>query len=500
MGAAATGHETEDVIERLRRRVAPLADLRGLLDLLQFDQETVMPPQGAAARGEVEATVQALLHEAMTSPELGDLLDEAEAAGVAGENAALVRVTRREARRASRVPAELVKDMTLAAAAGQEAWVRARQDGDFVRFRPFLERNVELRRAYAACFEVAEPYDALLDDFEPGMITADVRAVFGPLRDELPGLVAEAATHSASPLRGVFPIAAQRRAVDVVLLRIGFTDEAWLLADSAHPFSATPGHGDYRITTRYAEDSLESIGCALHEFGHGLYEAQIDPRFARSLLGRGASMAIHESQSRLWEIFVGMNVGFWRGAWPDLCTALGGAPNGLEPDGFVAALASVAPTPIRVESDPVSYPLHIVLRFDLELALLSGDLAVSDLPAAWNDAMRDLLGIEVPDDRRGVLQDVHWSTGALGYFPTYALGTLLAAQIWGSARAALGDLDAQLEAGDLAPLRDWLREHVHRHGKRLEPRELIHSATGRELDPEPYLAYARARAAGALPQ
>jgi carboxypeptidase Taq len=442
--------------------------------------------------------VQGLLHDGITAPEIADLLDEARAAELDGADAALVRVVGHEAEKARRVPTELVKETALAASAAQEAWGKAREDDDFAAFRPFLERNVALRREYAACFEVAEPYDALLDDFEPGMLSADVRTVFGPLREELPGLVAAAARHSPGQLRGHFPIPGQRRAVAAILRRVGFDERAWRLDDSTHPFSASPGRGDTRITTRYTEESLESIPCALHEFGHGLYEAQVDPALARSPLGHGASMALHESQSRLWEIFVGTNVSFWRGAWPELCDALGGAPNGLDPEGFVAALRSVEATLIRVESDPVSYPLHIVLRFDLEQALIAGDLAVADLPAAFDDGMRELLGVTVPDDRRGVLQDIHWALGALGYFPTYALGTLLAAQVWRAVRGALPDLDAQLEAGDLAPLRDWLGEHIHRHGKLLEPGELVRQATGRELDAEPYLAYARAAAAGTL--
>jgi carboxypeptidase Taq len=205
-------------------------------------------------------------------------------------------------------------------------------------------------------------------------------------------------------------------------------------------------------------------------------------------------MAVHESQSRLWEIFVGGSVPFWRGFWPEFTEALGGPPAGLDVEGYVAHLMSVQPSLIRVDADPVSYPLHIVLRFDLETALIHGDLAVADLPAAWNDGMRALLGVEVPNDRLGVLQDVHWSFGAMGYFPTYALGTLLAAQLWTCLRDDLPDLDAQLEAGELAPLRGWLAEKVHHHGKRMEPKELVRAASGRDLDAEPYLDFARERA------
>lgn len=491
----ATGTGT-DAATRLRDYLAPLEDLRGVLALLSFDQETIMPPAAHAARGQQEATLTGLMHEGMTAPELTGLLEDVEASGPQGDDDALAREVRREADKARRVPAELVRQMTLAGSAGQEAWVKAREAGDFAAFLPFLERNVELRREYAACFAVAEAYDALLDDYEPGMLTGEVREAFAPLRAELPALVAAAAEHSAAPLSGPFPVDAQRRAVDMILRRVGFDERSWLLGVSAHPFSASPGHGDNRITTRFGEESLESLLSSLHEFGHGLYEAQVDPALARTPLGHGVSMAVHESQSRLWEIFVGMSLPFWRGAWKELCDCFGGAPAGLGVEQFVAALNRVAPSLIRVDADPVSYPLHIVLRFDLELALISGDLAARDLPGAWRDGMRDLLGIEVPDDRLGVLQDVHWSFGAFGYFPTYALGTILAAQIWDVARGDLPGLDDQLEAGDLAPLRDWLGAKVHRHGKRMEPKELIVAATGRELDAGPYLAYARGRAEG----
>jgi carboxypeptidase Taq len=276
---------------------------------------------------------------------------------------------------------------------------------------------------------------------------------------------------------------------------VGFDEGSWVLGVSSHPFSASPAPGDNRITTRFSERNLDSISSALHEFGHGLYEAQVDPVLARSPLGHGASMGIHESQSRLWEIFVGHSIPFWRGAWPAFVEALGDAPDGLGPEEFVGSLAAVRPSLIRVEADPVSYPLHIVLRFDLELAMLSGELAAADVATAWRDGMRDLLGVEVPDDRRGVLQDVHWGHSSFGYFPSYALGTILAAQIWAAARAALPNLDADLEAVNLAPLREWLREHLHHHGRRMEPRDLLVAAIGSELAVAPYLEYARARAA-----
>jgi carboxypeptidase Taq len=494
VGAAVTGSPAEPATA-LRERLAGLADLRGVLQLLEFDQETLMPPAGAAGRAEQLATLSGVVHEAQTDPALLELIEATAAAEPAGADAPLVRIARRDADKARRVPNALVRDIARAGSIGQEAWARAREEDDFAAFLPHLERNLELARSYAACFEVAEPYDALLDDYEPGMLTPEVRTVFAELRDRLPALVAAAAEGARPPLRGPFPVAGQRVAVRRILERVGFDASAWVLADSTHPFCSSPGPGDNRITTRYSEDSLDSVMSALHEFGHGLYEAQVDPALRRSPLGEGVSMAVHESQSRLWEIFVGMSVPFWRGAWPLLTEPLGGALDGLDPESFVAALGAVRPSLIRVEADPVSYPLHILLRFDLELALVAGDLAPADLPAAWREGMRELLGVEVPDDRHGVLQDVHWSFGSFGYFPTYALGTLLAAQLWEAARAGLPDLDAQLEAGDLDPLREWLGERVHRHGRCLDPADLVRQATGGPLEARAYLDFVAAQTA-----
>lgn len=483
----------------LRERLAVIEDLGAALSIASYDQLTAMPPAGASARATLLGTLSGLLHEHQTTDELEALLDHAAERELDGIDSDLIRVARRDVEKARRVPGELVVEMARAGVEGEQAWESARAGDDFAAFLPHLRRNITLRRRYAECFAdvVDEPYDAHLDDFEPGMRTAEVRTAFAPLRQELPGLVAAASAAPAPPLTGPFDVDGQRRACRAVLERVGFDPASWVLGESAHPFSSTLGRGDNRITTRYAPATLDSVLSALHEFGHGLYEAQIDPALARTPLGHGCSMAVHESQSRLWEIFVGMSVPFWRGAWPLLAEPLGGALDDLDPEGLVAALGPVRRSLIRVEADPVSYPLHIVLRFDLEVALLEGALDAADLPGAWRDGMRALLEVEVPDDRRGVLQDVHWAAGAFGYFPTYALGTLLAAQLWEAARRDLPGLDDALEAGELRDLREWLRERVHRHGRRLEPREVIRGALGTDLDPGPYLAYARARASGA---
>jgi carboxypeptidase Taq len=294
-------------------------------------------------------------------------------------------------------------------------------------------------------------------------------------------------------VRGPFPEAGQRALVRTVLQAVGVDDESWRLDDAVHPFQATPGVGDIRITTRYDEGDLDSLYSALHEFGHGLYEHQVDPALGHTLLAGGASSAWHESQSRLWENMVGRSPGFWRWCFPHAQAELPGRFDETTWQQVQQAVNAVRPSLIRVSADEVTYGLHIVLRFELELELLDGGLAVADLPAAWNERMRDYVGVEVPDDVRGVLQDVHWAEGIFGYFPTYALGNVIAGQLWERITAELPDLDERVAAGDFAPLREWLAEHVHRFGRRLMPTELLERVVGGPLDPGPYLAYLEAK-------
>lgn len=480
-------------LDVLRARLAELADLENMARVLAWDQRTYMPPAGAAARASQMATLERLGHERFTSDEVGAWLDAA-AADTDGDAIAadLVAVARRDYDKARRVPAELAAEMAAAAIEGQQAWLSARANADFALLAPHLRRHLDLRRAYVACFpEADEPYDALLDDYEPGMSTAEVRVAFARLREGLTPLVARAAERAGAidltPARGPFPVAAQRRVLAGVLRRVGFTEDAWRLDDSAHPFSACSGPDDQRITNRYDERHLDALFSGLHEFGHSLYEHQIDRALVGTTLCRGVSMAIHESQSRLWEnrvglsrAFIGLIFGELRAAFPDALAT-------TDADGLWRALNAVRPSLIRVEADEVTYGLHIVLRFELEVALLGGDLAVDDLPAAWNDGMRDLLGVVPPDDADGVLQDVHWSSGAFGYFPTYALGSAIAAQLWAAMARDLGDPEALVAAGDFAAIRAWLRERVHRHGRRRTPRETLEHAVGGPLDVDPQL-------------
>src|SRR3954451_4651341 len=480
-------------LAELRRRLAEVTDLERTSMLLAWDQEVTMPPAGAEWHAQQRATIERLAHERFAADRVGELLAAAEPESALDED--LLRVTRRDFDKARRVPAELVEQLVHAGATGHEAWARARAASDFALFEPHLRRNVELRRRYVACFpEVERPYDALLDDHEPGMRTAQAQDVLERLRDGLVPLVDAAGPADDALVRGgPFPVEAERRLVETALRQVGADERRWRLDDAAHPFSATISPGDVRLTTRYAPDDLDALFCALHEFGHGLYEANVDPALARPPLGAGASSAVHESQSRLWENMVGRSAGFWRWCLPHLQAALPERFAGRTWQDVHRAVNVVRPTLIRVSADEVTYGLHVVLRFELELGLFEGDLAVADLPAAWAERMRAYLGLAVPDDAHGVLQDVHWGEGLFGYFPTYALGTILSGQLWAAVRAAMPDIEEQFARGEFGALAEWLAEHVHRHGRRLDPAQVVERAAGGPLDPGPYLEYVRAK-------
>ena len=471
-------------------RLAEVADLERAAMLLAWDQEVCMPRAAAAERGEVRATIGRLAHERFIDDRMGELLDAAEPRDDVEADA--VKVARRDYDKAKRVPSDLVAEVTRAAAGARTAWLQAREDNAFATFAPFLERNVELQRQVSACFPEAEhPYDPLLDEFEPGVRTADSRAALERLRDGLVPLVA-GVSEPDEPAPGAdaaLPEAGQRALVRTVLDAFGVDDEAWRMDEAVHPFASGITPSDIRLTTRYHEHDLESLFSSMHEFGHGLYERQVDPALARTPLAHGASAAWHESQSRLWENMVGRSPGFWRWCLPHAQAAL---PEHFAGRAWQEAQRSfnlVRRTLIRVSADEVTYGLHVVLRFELELAMIEGAMAIADLPAAWNERMRSYLGVEVPDDREGVLQDVHWSEGLFGYFPTYAIGNVIAGQLWERINAGMPDLDERFAAGDFAPLREWLGENVHRHGRRLMPDELLQRVVGGPLDPAPYLAY-----------
>jgi carboxypeptidase Taq len=451
----------------------------------------MMPAAGSIGRAQQLATIGRFTHELAIASEVGEWLDALVLEDLSDLDRDLARIARRDYDRLARVPGELTAQMVAASSEGEDAWVVARSEGSFAAFVPALERNLALARQYAECVGAPgqDPYDALLGDYDFGLTGARIDEVFARLAAELPAIVAGAAVRTPHTELAV-PVEAQRVAVERALARVGLDPSAWRVDVSTHPFTSWVSADDIRLTTRYEDGQLESVLAALHEFGHGLYERQMDPELARTNLATGTSMSVHESQSKLWENHVGRHRAFADGIAADL--AAGGFAIGAGE--LHAALVAVRPSLIRVSADPVTYPLHIVLRFELERALVNGALAVADLPAAWNDGMRRLLGVEVPGDAVGVLQDVHWAAGAFGYFPSYALGCLIAAQLWEALEADLGDQSDALARGELEGIREWLGEHVHRHGRRLDTEDLVATATGRGLEVEPFLRHARALA------
>jgi carboxypeptidase Taq len=474
-------------IAGLRERLGEIVDLEAAQMLAEWDQLVMMPGEGAGARAQLLGTLARLAHERSTAPELAAQLDELEDESLDEIDRDIVRIARRDLARAVRVPAELAVQRARAGAAGQESWRSARQADDFAAFAPALCDNVRLAREYGECLaeDGGGPYDALLADYDYGLSSDDLRRLFGELAVALPPLVSAAGERSR-PRALTVPVVAQEAAVAGTLARLGVDATSWRVDVSAHPFTAWIGRRDTRVTTRYSEGDVESLLSSLHEYGHALYERQVDPRLERTNIGRGTSMSIHESQSKLWENHVARSPAFAE----VLAAELDRGGFAVAPADLHAALVAVEPSLIRVSADPLTYPLHIVLRFELELALIEGDLAVADVPGAWRDGMKRLLGVDVPSDAMGSLQDVHWGAGSFGYFPSYALGCLIAAQLWEAMEAELGPLDDDLRRGEVAAIRRWLGEHVHHYGRRLDTIPLVERATGRGLEIEPFLRYA----------
>jgi carboxypeptidase Taq len=478
--------------------LAEVEDLSRVIYLLDWDQQVLMPRGGGTVRAEQLATVQKLAHELFIDDEIGRLLDELrpyeESLPFESDDASLIRVTRRDWEKQRPVPTDLSAEMAKAGSEGMAAWAAAREAGDFGAFRPWLDRTLELKHRYIACFEPAEEsYDILLDDYEPGLTTTEVRAVFDRLREVIVPLVDAVATDEAARfMAGPFPSQAQRALSLEALKAFGFDEESFRLDLSVHPFCTSLGIDDVRLTTRF-EEGLESLFSSMHECGHGLYEHGVAPALERTPLGTGASMSLHESQSRLWENVIGRSLPFWRWFWPMTQAAFPEALGGVTLEEFHRAINRVRRSYIRVASDEVTYGLHIILRFELEQELLSGRLATGDLPEAWNARFEELIGTPVPDDRVGCLQDIHWSGGALGYFPSYQLGNVVSLQIWEKVREALPDVDEQIERGSFGDVHEWLRENLYRHGRKFTTAETLERLVGTGIDPEPYLRYLQAK-------
>lgn len=495
--------EMPDAVERLWQHMMMLSDLRAAAGYLRWDQETQMPPGAAASRAAQLATLSRLAHEAFTSAETARMLEAAEQAARTmdpdSDGAALVWMTRRDFDRATKLPAWFVAERSREASISTQVWRSARQANDFPAFRASLEKMVDFARRTADYLGYAEhPYDALLDLFEPDMKAREVDAFFaGVRRVTVPfvrAIVARGPVVDAGVLRREYPEDGQRAFALPVAQAFGYDLSRGRLDVSAHPFASGFTVDDVRITTRYDRRYLPTaLFSILHEAGHAMYEQGVAPALNRTPLARGASLGLHESQSRMWENLVGRSRPFWEHYYPILQAQFPEQLREVDVEMFYRAVNVVQPSLIRTEADEVTYNLHVMLRFELEKALLERTLPVADLPEAWKGKMEEYLGLTPPSDADGVMQDIHWSQGSLGYFPTYSLGNIISVQLFEAAQRAHPNLTDEFRRGQFSSLLGWLREHVHRHGRKFLPREILRRATGSELTVGPYLRYLQSK-------
>jgi carboxypeptidase Taq len=488
-----------DLIQRFKE----FSLLGSCSSVLGWDERTYMPREGAAHRAEQMALLARFAHETLTAARIGRLLNELEGSELVrdGESpsAVNVREIRRIHDRAAKLPRRLVEELARTTTQAEGVWQEARSKSDFVAFQPWLEKIVGLKReeAEAVGFEES-PYDALLDEYEPGATTREVAQVFAALRKELTPLLGEILDSRRAPNRDLlhreFPISRQEEFGREAAQAIGFNFEAGRLDKTTHPFCSGIGPGDCRITTRYNPRFFnESFFGILHEAGHGIYEQGLDHEHVGTPMGSAASLGIHESQSRLWENQVGRSRPFWEHFFPRACKAFPEAFRRVSLEDFLFAINDVQPSLIRVEADEATYNLHIILRFELEQALVSGDLAPRDVPGAWNEKFHQSFGLTPPNDTQGCLQDIHWSMGGLGYFPTYTLGNLYAAQFMERARRDASGLEDDFRRGDFGRLKNWLNVRIHRQGQRWRAPDLCRQVTGRTLNHKPLLSYLRGK-------
>jgi len=498
--SARDNHQAED-LRRLRELLAEISDLNAATALMHWDQQTYMPEGGIELRSQQLATLSRLAHERLVSPELAELLERLEGSyDPSSEEGALVRVARRDHERAARLPSRLVAQMARAASEAEPVWVRARAASDWGAFAPHLERLLELKREAAEHLGYEEhPYDALLDLYEPGARKSRLEGLFEELkagilpllRSIAPGGRAE---ERSAPLVGDFDERAQEEFGRAVLTDLGYDWSRGRQDRVVHAFCIDlGGPQDVRITTRFDPRRVDTaLFTSMHEAGHAMYEQGVSPSYARSPLAGGVSMGVHESQSRLWENLVGRSRAFWEHYYPLLQKAFPGSPlERTDLEGFYRAINEVKPSPIRIDADELTYNLHVLLRFELEVAMIEGRLAVPEIPEAWDAKMEEYLGVRPEKAAEGALQDIHWADGLFGYFPSYSVGNVLSAQLFAAAVRARPEIPDEIGRGNFGPLRGWLSENVYRHGRRYEPDELIERATGAPLSAAPYLDYLR---------
>lgn len=492
----------EKQLKKLNELIAESIDLHHASSVLSWDMQTYMPPGGNQDRGNQIATLDGIAHARFTSPEVGQLLDDlkpwAESLDPDSDEARLIRVIRRNYDKRTRVPTSFVAEFARVTSMAHEAWVRARATGDFAVFQPHLEKIVEMQRHYATLFSPYDHiYDPLLDEYEPGMKTAEVQSIFNAIRGEQVALIqaiSERPQVDDSFLHLAYPEQAQWDFGVEVITRFGYDWSRGRQDRTAHPFTTSFGHGDVRITTRFDPNyAASALFSTMHESGHALYDQGVIPAYNRTMLYGASSMAIHESQSRMWENLVGRSLPFWSHFYPRFQEVFPSQLGGVDLATFYRGVNKVEPSYIRTEADEATYNLHIMLRLELEIALMEGKLEVRDLPEQWNEKMKEYLGLVPPNQSLGVLQDVHWSYGYFGYFPTYALGNLISVQLWEKIQQDIPDLENQIARGEFAALLEWLRSHIHCYGAKYEPQELVRMATGAKIDPQPYLRYLKTK-------
>ncbi len=483
-------------LEQLKEKLGEVADLGYAASVLSWDQQVNMPPAGNEARGQQLATLSKIAQEKFISEEVGRLIDDLqrELDGADSDDAALVRVAARNYEKARRVPPSFIAEQAIVTSKAFEAWMEARSKSDFSIFQPHLEKVVELVHKYISFFPPADhPYDTLLDDYERGMKTADVWAIFDGLRPKQVKLIKAVA--SAKQVKSDFLHRKynEKKLIDFgagVITKFGYDWNRGRQDKAPHPFETSFSVNDVRITTRYEEDNpLATLFSTMHESGHAMYEQGINPAYERTSLAGGASLGVHESQSRMWENLVGRSLPFWEHFYPALKKTFPSQLDGVSLKSFYKAINKVEPSFIRVNADEATYNMHIMLRLELEIDMVEGKIAVRDLPEIWNAKTEDYLGITPPDDAKGVLQDIHWSGGAIGYFSTYALGNLISAQLWEKINKDIPDLSDQIREGNFSELLGWLRRNIHQHGQKYEPQELVERVTGSRITPEPYVRY-----------
>ncbi len=490
--------DRSSAVSKLNTLIAEVVDLRHAAALIAWDERVSMPPGGVAVHGDMAATIQRIAHEKFTSAEVGRALDDAarevESLPPDSESARLVNVTARDYDRAVRVPSAYVEEHAHVSSAAHQAWKEARAQSRYADFQPHLEKVVRLAQQYAVFFQpVAHPYDALMDPYEPGILTSEIQEIFDVLRPRQVALVRaiQDRPNEEAPFATVDYDEREMLAFSTeVISAFGFDWSRGRQDKSTHPFAAPIGSDDVRITTRFDHrHPFEMLFAGMHEAGHALYEQGVGPVWSRTLVCGGASLGLHESQSRLWENVIGRSLPFWQRFFPHLQQRFPSQLSGVTLDTFHRGINRVRPSLIRVEADEVTYNLHVMVRVEIEIALLTGAISTADAPAYWNSKMQEYLGVVPDTDANGILQDMHWSIGLFGYFATYTLGNLIALQLWEQYKEDDPQWDDRIQRGAFGDLRDWLRAAVHQHGRSYQPRDLVKRITGRSLSTTPYLEY-----------